>query len=109
MSVLRSVTALGFAAVIGACSQPAPEPSAPVLQGQPIYDKLGGIVGCEDGEYVPGAAPAEQCLPPGDECEPNSTATAGGLPCPDPGRPDDDPDRTPDPGPNDPTNSAARG
>ncbi|WP_171323470.1 hypothetical protein [Halovulum dunhuangense] len=70
------MTLLACGAFVAACSQPEPAPPPPVIQGEPIYDKFGGVTGCTSGVYVPGAAPQDQCLPPPDECTPNSTTAA---------------------------------
>ena len=91
---ILSLAALG--AAVAACSQPEPmEP--PVIRGEPIFDKFGGITGCTDGVYVPGAAPQDQCLPPSDDCEPGTTvSSAAAQPCPPPRMPRD-PGRDPEP------------
>ena len=70
--------------VLGACAQQE-EPADPVIQGQPIYNKFGSeIIGCEEGVYIPGAAPQEQCLPPDDDCDPTFDSTGQQIPCPPP-------------------------
>jgi len=96
MQTVRLIAGLGFIAVLAAC-QPKPEPIKP----QPIYNKYGDVVGCEGGTYVPGAVDLP-CMPPEDECEPQSTV--GAVPCPpsggggreptDPGRPSSTPPGT---------------
>lgn len=74
--MLQKPLAVGLClvAMLAAC-QKAPEPITP----QPIYDKYGGVIGCEGGTFVPGSAEMP-CLPPPDECDPQSTA----MPCPPP-------------------------
>lgn len=51
-----------------ACSQPEPEPIMP----QPIYDKHGDVIGCEGGQYQPGAGPVPCMPPPDDGCDSTS-------------------------------------
>ena len=89
MSVLRLLGTVTVAGMVAACGQP--EPDAPVVRGQPVFDKFGGIAGCESGEYIPGAAQEFQCLPPTDDCIEGYNAAGQPIPCP-PRRDDDDDD-----------------
>jgi len=96
MGIVSRFACLAFVAVIGACSQPEPEPR--VIRGEPMFDKYGDVSGCDGGVYIPGAALEDQCLPPPDECRGQSTASAAGVPCPPSKRPRedrDDPGRSP--------------
>ena len=79
-SHFRVFTGITFAVVLGACARPAPEP-VPIAP-QPIYNKYGDVVGCEEGgTYTPGANYENPCLPPDDGCDPQTSTSAAGLPC----------------------------
>ncbi|MAQ85619.1 MAG: hypothetical protein CMH12_20555 [Maritimibacter sp.] len=58
---------------LAACAQQE-EPMPPrVIKGEPIYNKYGSVVGCEQGLYIPGAQLPYQCMPPpppGEQCDP---------------------------------------
>ena len=88
MSLFRGVHWVAVAALVVSCTQPEPEP--PRISGQPIFDKFGGVIGCEGGVYIPGAPIDQQCEPPLDECEEQIPGTAAVIPCPPP-REDCDP------------------
>lgn len=65
--MIRIGGVLCIAALAAACAQTEPAPEAPVIRGEPMYDKYGGITGCDGGVYIPGAPPERQCLPPREE------------------------------------------
>ena len=70
----RGLALLGALSLVAACA-PRPVP----VTWQPVYNKYGGVVGCEDGNgNVTTAAPLP-CLPP-----PGCQYTPGAAPC-DPG------------------------
>ena len=110
MSIFKTGGVLCIAAFAVACSQPEPQPEPPMIRGEPMYDKYGGIVGCEDGVYIPGAPPAQQCLPPPEDCRinvPGAAPTNSSLPpCPPSRQPRDDRDDRPM---RDPTGANTRG
>ena len=96
---LTATTAIAASLFLAGCAQQE-EPDAPVIRGEPTYDKYGSINGCEEGRYIPGAAPVDQCLPP-EDCEPTIGADGQTIPCPPPMRnpndvlEGDDPERRP--------------
>lgn len=63
MNNFKVLAYLCSAAVLAACSQPEP---AMEMSAEPIYNKMGEVVGCTDGRtFVPGTAPMEDpCAPP---------------------------------------------
>ncbi len=77
MSNLKIIALLCSAAVLAACAQQE-EPAPMVMSAEPVFNKMGDVVGCTDGRtYVPGTAPMEDpCAPPGDECDPDTYGTA---------------------------------
>ena len=92
MTLPRVFTALALPVLVAACAQ---QEERPVIQGQLIFDKFGGPIGCDQGEYIPGAPNYLQCLPPDEACE--DPAFSNNPFCrPPPGRqPNGGPDRTP--------------
>ncbi|MFO6465575.1 hypothetical protein ACK8OR_14365 [Jannaschia sp. KMU-145] len=88
---------LVLAVVLAGC---APPQVAPRIVAEPVFNKMGAVVGCTDGrDPTPVAGtttvPVNPCLPP-EECEPGTTATAATLPCtPLPSRGDDRDSGTP--------------
>ena len=81
MSIIKTTCSIGLIVAFAGCTQiEAPQ----VIQGQPLYDKLGNQVGCERGMFIPGAQYEEQCLPPDEQCEP--IVGANNPDCPPPGR-----------------------
>ncbi|UWP94957.1 hypothetical protein [Aliiroseovarius crassostreae] len=101
LSTFASVVAL-----MAACSQaPAPDP----IRADPVFNKLGEPIGCEQGYVlVAGTAAPPVCVPDGGECADPAYYDANGSlvdPCPEPRDPRDrgdtpqrDPQRpTPDP------------
>ncbi len=85
ISVRISAGFLAFS-LVTACAAPQP---APVIRGEPIYNKLGEQVGCERGVYIPGANFEDQCLPP-EDCDPQTASTFDPN-CRPPGRDPQDP------------------
>lgn len=83
MNNLKVLAYLCTTAVLAACSQPEPAPI--MMSSEPVYNKMGDVVGCTDGRtYVPGTAPTiDPCAPPSEECDPNLTGTAAPY-CPPP-------------------------
>lgn len=110
MKLSRVLRVVALPAVIAACVPPAPPPA---IQGELMFNKYGGAVGCTEGQYIPGAPPEFQCRPPDDQCDPQYSTFDPD--CPPPGRPSDNgngqvPGLPNDPGggrvpgtPNDPT------
>ncbi len=92
---------------LAACAQQ--EEAPPPIQGQPVFNKMGEVVGCEQGVYVPGAAAPNQCYIPDDECDPQYSSVDPD--CVPPGRdPQDSGSRDPEPvTPNNPTGAATFG
>ena len=72
--ILLSITAV---TLLVACAQQE-EPAPMVMSAEPVYNKMGDVVGCTDGRtYIPGTAPMEDpCAPPEDECDPATYGTA---------------------------------
>jgi hypothetical protein len=84
--ILLSITSVALLA----CAQQE-EPAPMVMSAEPVYNKMGDVVGCTDGRtYVPGTAPMDPCAPPGEECEPGNYSSAAPGECPPPKREDDD-------------------
>lgn len=65
---------IGTGAIIAlsACAAPPPPPA---IQGELILNKYGQPTDCVDGQFIPGAAYEEQCLPP-EQCDPNLAAAS---------------------------------
>ncbi len=100
MKLSRVFSIFALPAVVSACAPQAPQPA---IQGELMFDKFGGEVGCTQGEYIPGAPPEFQCRPPDDRCDPQFSTFDPD--CPPPGRPngnDNDNGRVPGT-PNNPT------
>ena len=88
MAFSRTAAFLLVPAFAAACATATPPPPPPI-QGQPIYNKYGEQVGCEEGVFIPGAQQQQQCLPPPREnCDPNAVTYAPD--CRPPGK-DDEP------------------
>ena len=110
MTFKHVLVALAVPAVLVACAQ---QEERPVIQGDLLFDKFGGAVGCDEGVYIPGAPQIYQCRPPGDVCDEYPNAAAYDPLCLPPSRqprdPGDDdnngqvPGTTPTPNPNNPT------
>ncbi len=74
MTSMRVAALFCVPLALTACAQQE-EPRAPVVRGEPVFNKLGDIVGCEQGVYIPGAQMQYQCYPPPDDCPDVQTAT----------------------------------
>ena len=93
--ILLSITSVALLA----CAQQE-EPAPMVMSAEPVYNKMGDVVGCTDGRTfsADGAQMDNPCAPPGDDCDPNApTADPGYCPPPQRGDGGSRPDRTPDP------------
>lgn len=76
MKNLKVITFLCSASLLAACAQQE-EPAPLVMSAEPVYNKMGDVVGCTDGRtYVPGTAPAmNPCAPPSEECDPTLSSS----------------------------------
>lgn len=90
MNKMKVITFLCAATVLAACAQQE-EPAPMVVSSEPVFNKMGDVVGCTDGRtYVPGTAPMQDpCAPPDDDCDPTMGSAAPGN-CPPPQRDDGD-------------------
>lgn len=88
--MFKSKICLSITAVIlFACSQPEPAPM--VMSSEPVFNKMGDVVGCTDGRtFTPGTAPAvDPCAPPSEECDPTLSSYDPNCPPPRDGRHDE--------------------
>ncbi len=66
MTLTRFLAILALPAFVAACAQ---QEEPPVIQGELMFDKYGGAVGCTEGVFLPNAPQQWQCRPPEDQCE----------------------------------------
>ena len=77
MLIARIAGAVGVPVFVAACA-PAQVPDA--IQGELLFNKY-GEAGCVQGVFIPGAPPAQQCLPPPDDCDDNAAFAANNPNC----------------------------